>query len=64
MKNFLKRLNGRKGFTLVECIIAVAVFAAMTLIVFMILMNARAEAQKAIKTEEDFRKEMRNICAT
>lgn len=61
MKNFLKRLNGRKGFTLVECIIAVAVFAAMTLIVFMILMNARAEAKKAIKSEEDLTQLIENV---
>ena len=61
MKNFLKRLNGRKGFTLVECIVAVAVFAAMTLIVFMILMNARAEAQKANKTEEDLTQLIDNV---
>ena len=61
MKNLFTRLKGRKGFTLVECIIAVAVFAAMTLIVFMILMNARAEAQKAIKTEEDLTQLIDNV---
>ena len=41
MKNLFRRLNGRKGFTLVECLIAIAVFAALTMVVFAILTNAR-----------------------
>lgn len=61
MNKFLKRLNRRKGFTLVECLIAVAVFAAMVMVVFMILTNARAAANTAIKTEEDLTQLINNV---
>ncbi len=53
MKNLFRRLNGRKGFTLVECLIAIAVFAALTMVVFAILTNARNATVKANKTEEN-----------
>ncbi|MBQ8614760.1 MAG: type II secretion system protein [Ruminiclostridium sp.] len=61
MKNFFNRLKGRKGFTLVECIVAIAVFAAMTMIVFMILTNARNEAVRANDTEEDLSQLIENV---
>ncbi len=53
MYKLINRLNKRKGFTLVECIVAVAVFAAMVLLVFAILTRARVEAENANKSEED-----------
>ena len=53
MKNLFRRLNGRKGFTLVECLIAIAVFAALTMVVFAILTNARNATVKANKTEDN-----------
>lgn len=61
MKKLLKRLNGRKGFTLVECIVAIAVFAALIMVVFMILANARNQAQTANKTEEDLNHLINNV---
>ncbi len=61
MKDFLNRLKKRKGFTLIECIIAIAVFAAMVMIVFMILTRARVEAQNANKSEEDLTQLIDNV---
>ncbi len=49
-RNYLKK---RKGFTLVECLIALAVFAALTLVVFAILANARQRLVIANATEEN-----------
>ncbi len=61
MKNLLRRLHGRKGFTLVECLIAIAVFAALTLVVFAILTNARNATVKANKTEENLTTLIENV---
>ncbi len=61
MKNFIKRLQRRKGFTLVECLIALTVFAALTLVVFAILTNARAASVKANETEENLTKLIDNV---
>ena len=61
MKNFITRLKRRKGFTLIECLIALAVFAALTLVVFAILTNARAASIKANETEENLTKLIDNV---
>ena len=53
MKNIFKRLHRRKGFTLIECIVALAVFAALVLVVFAILTNARVVSKNANETEEN-----------
>ncbi len=53
MNKLFNRFKKRKGFTLVECIVAVAVFAVMVLLVFAILTRARLEAQNASQSEED-----------
>lgn len=61
MKTQMKRLRGRRGFTLVECIIAIAVFAAMTMLVFMILTHARNSAVTANEAEEDLTGMISNV---
>ncbi len=61
MKTQMKRLKGRGGFTLVECIIAIAVFAAMTMLVFMILTHARNSAVTANDAEEDLTGMISNV---
>lgn len=61
MNKFLKRLNRRKGFTLVECIVAIAVFAALIMVIFMILANARTQAEIANKSEEDLNHLINNV---
>lgn len=63
MKNLFTRLNRRKGFTLVECLIALTVFAALTLVVFAILANARAASVKANETEENLTKLIDTVVA-
>lgn len=61
MKNLYARLRRRNGFTLVECLIALTVFAALTLVVFAILANARAASTKADETEENLTKLIDNV---
>lgn len=61
MKNLFTRLYRRKGFTLVECLIAIAVFAALTMVVFAILTNARNASVKASKTEENLTTLIENV---
>lgn len=56
-----KRLSRNKGFTLVECIIAVAVFGLMSLVVFMILTNASVRATKASESEENLAQLIENV---
>lgn len=56
-----KRLSRKKGFTLVECIIAVAVFGLMSLVVFMILTNASVRAAKASESEENLAQLIENV---
>lgn len=51
----------RKGFTLTECLIAIAVFGAMTLIVFMIITHARTQTVEANKSEEDLSNLIENV---
>jgi len=50
----LKRLAKKSGFTLVECLIAVVVFALMALIVLTII-------SASIKTQEDNNQKTRNL---
>lgn len=56
-----KRLSRNKGFTLVECIIAVAVFGLMSLVVFMILTNASVRAARASDSEENLAQLIENV---
>lgn len=56
-----KRLSRNKGFTLVECIIAVAVFGLMSLVVFMILTNASVRASRASESEENLAQLIENV---
>lgn len=63
MKNLFTRLHRRKGFTLVECLIALTVFAALTLVVFAILTNARMASVKANETEENLTKLIDTVVA-
>ncbi len=51
----------RKGFTLIECLIAIAVFGALTMIVFMILTHARTQTVEANKSEEDLSNLIENV---
>lgn len=60
MKKYFRKPN-KKGFTLVECIVAVAVFGLMVMIVFMILTNARNAAVYANDTEEDLTQLIDNV---
>lgn len=57
----MKKILGRKGFTLVECIIAVAVFGLLSLIVFMILTNASVRSSKASESEENLAQLIENV---
>ncbi len=61
MINRIKHLRKRKGFTLVECIVAVAVFAALVMVVFMILANARTETNMASDAEKDLNNLIDNV---
>lgn len=56
-----KRLSRKKGFTLVECIIAIAVFGLMSLVVFMILTNASVRAARASESEENLAQLIENV---
>lgn len=61
MINRITHLKKRKGFTLVECIVAVAVFAALVMVIFMILANARTEANMANQSEQDLNNLIDNV---
>lgn len=61
MKSLFKRLKERKGFTLVECIVAIAVFAAFCLMVMMIIAGAQRESKSAYDTEEELNTLVDNI---
>ena len=61
MKSLFSRLKKRKGFTLVECIVAIAVFAAFCLMVVMITAGARREARLANDTEAELNGLVDNI---
>ena len=55
------QLKRRKGFTLVECIIAIAVFALLTGVILMILVNAQTQAVKSKESEEDLNNLIENV---
>ena len=57
----MKKILGRKGFTLVECIIAVAVFGLLSIVIFMILTNASVRATKASESEENLAQLIENV---
>lgn len=61
MKSLFKRLKERKGFTLVECIVAIAVFAAFCLMVMMIIAGAQRESKSAYDTEEELNTLIDNV---
>lgn len=61
MKKILRNLRGKRGFTLLECIIAIAVFAALTLVVMAMLTYARNEAVNANETEENLTLLIENV---
>lgn len=63
MKSLFMRLKKRKGFTLVECIIAMAVFAAFCLMVLMIASGAQKEAKLASDTETEVNVLLENVTA-
>lgn len=55
------KFSRTKGFTLVECIIAVAVFGLLSLVVFMILTNASVRASRASESEENLAQLIENV---
>lgn len=55
------QLKRRKGFTLVECIVAIAVFALLTAVILMILANAQAQATRSRESEEDLNNLVENV---
>lgn len=57
----MKKILGRKGFTLVECIIAVAVFGLLSIVIFMILTNASVRSAKASESEENLAQLIENV---
>ena len=61
MKSLFSRLKKRKGFTLVECIVAIAVFAAFCLMVVLITAGAQREAKMANDTEAELNDLIDNI---
>lgn len=60
IKNLIQ-LKRRKGFTLVECIVAIAVFALLAAVILMILVNAQTQAQKSRESEEDLNNLIENV---
>ena len=57
----LIRLRHRKGFTLIECIIAIAVFAVMTSMVLMIMANTVNLSKKASDSEAGLNQLVQNV---
>lgn len=49
----ISRLHNKKGFTLVECIVAIAVFAVMTAMVLVIVSSAIQTSKEASDNEHD-----------
>lgn len=60
MKSF-RKLGTRKGFTLVECVVAIAVFAVLTTMVMMILANTTTLTKEARDNEEDLNELVENV---
>ena len=61
MKKMMKALHGKKGFTLIECVIAIAVFAALTGMVLMIMSQTIQLSKKATDAETDLNKLVENV---
>ncbi|MGN0657516.1 MAG: type II secretion system protein [Ruminiclostridium sp.] len=57
----ITQLKRRKGFTLVECIVAIAVFALLTAVILMILANAQNQAVISRESEEDLNNLVENV---
>lgn len=57
----ISQLKRRKGFTLVECIVAIAVFALLTAVILMILVNAQTQAVRSKESEEDLNNLIENV---
>lgn len=55
------KLNSSKGFTLVECIIAIAVFAIMTSMVLMIMASTVKMSKKASESEAGLNQLVQNV---
>ena len=61
MKKMMKALHGKKGFTLIECVIAIAVFAALTGMVLMIMSQTIQLSKKATDAETDLNNLVENV---
>lgn len=57
----MKVLSGKKGFTLIECVIAIAVFAALTGMVLMIMSQTIQLSKKASDAETDLNNLVQNV---
>lgn len=57
----MKALHGKKGFTLIECVIAIAVFAALTGMVLMIMSQTIKLSKKATDAETDLNNVVQNV---
>lgn len=57
----LQKLFKNKGFTLVECVVAIAVFAVLTLMVLMIIGGAEQTSKMAQKSETDLNNLVQNV---
>lgn len=57
----MKPLKSKKGFTLVECVVAMAVLAIMSLLLTMILSVTLAQRNSNIKSEKEIDKQVENI---
>jgi len=55
------KLYRNKGFTLVECVIAIAVFAILTVLIMMMMSMAIETSKKAGAAEEDLNKLVQNV---
>lgn len=61
MKKLMKVLSGKKGFTLIECVIAIAVFAALTGMVLMIMSQTIQLSKKSSDAETDLNNLVENV---
>lgn len=59
----MKKLNNKKGFTLVECIVAMAVLAIMSLLLMMILNITVLSRNKNMSLEKELDEQIGNIVA-
>ncbi len=61
MRKLMKALHTKKGFTLVECVIAIAVFAALTGMVLMIMSQTMQLSKKSSDAETDLNNLVENV---